>query len=159
MNLPDFSGFSGFNKLKEKVGAKDFGQFDITYYRFHLTGNEIEQLGNNGLLVKKEVLAESSTQLLMYKDRAVVVIDSKDVHFYCCDRYKEMLKHSFDFSIAASFDGNASFWSENKIPCRHCLQNLKYKGFDKNKNRRQMYNEKIVEEFNFLELFKDYLNI
>lgn len=160
MQLPNFTEFEPFIKLRHQMGAARQGHFELFNPLEHLNGKERSELDQHGRLVNLRNLKRWADLTWGYKNTrlALYLADAPDYHLAQC-------------AITLSWANSDSVWISTRrtgvLPlgaeqntkrtiCSACLQLLGYKGFDLNKNRKIAYSKKLLQEFEREEFFRIY---
>lgn len=151
MQLPDFKQFDAFNTLRERIGTKRFGNFELFNPENHLTGRERSQLDNYGRRIKLYELTLwgdftwgiKNTRVMLY------LADKEDYHLANC-LHCQQLQPEAEVWISTRLNGRlplgANEGNEREV-CADCLQLLGYLGFDLTRNRKQAYSQHLLETF------------
>ena len=180
MRLPDFIDFAPFNELREKMGAKELGYFELFDPALHLTGNERSELQRSGLLLPLENIKVLPDKTLAIKNSRVLVYYPDDgwyrlrreyptYHLAWCAEL-ESLRSGFPqreylvtTRLAEEYDlvkikpgGAVSLLSHGFVVCKHCLHTLRYREYDEFRNRRRGYSQRVLAEFSLQEFYQRY---
>ncbi len=52
--------------------------------------------------------------------------------------------------------GEVSLVQHGFVVCKHCLHSLRYKDYDEFRNRRRVYSQRVLRDFNLREFFRHY---
>jgi len=156
MPLPDFLAFEPFNLLRQQMGATELGQFEFFDPKKHISGDEKLQL-QTGLGVDKGQLLELLDYTLAYKNSRVLISvwepvsgDDWVYHLATCEKFPQ-LPTEIRATTQRPQHGFGSF-----NVCVECLQRLRYKGFDAVRNRHRHYSQRLHDDFNLEEFFRQY---
>lgn len=147
MELPDFLNFEPFNQLREKIGTDHLGQFEFFDPDIHLTGEERSKLAREGFEVRAGSIRLLSDHTLAYKNSRIVLLDKGTYHLSECDQRSS---HS-TWTIVTSLQALGP-----RSVCQTCLHQLRYKGFDQNKQRKAAYSQHLLDQFNLEDFFTTY---
>lgn len=180
MKIIDFTEFSPFNSLREKMGTPDFGYFELFDQAIHLTGLERSELSSTGTLLTLERLKILPDKTLALKNsRVLAYYPSEDwfrdyrecptYHVANCSELEELHKQrpeamwlvttriSEDYDLVKTRStGEADLVSHSFTVCKHCLHTLGYKNYDEFRNRRRGYSEKVLNDFSLESFYKYY---
>ncbi|MEQ8407756.1 MAG: hypothetical protein RKH07_05730 [Gammaproteobacteria bacterium] len=183
MELPDFIEFAPFNKMREDMGTRELGYFELFDPALHLTGEERSALANGGVLNKLDNVKTLPDNTLAIKNSRVLLYipdenwfrqrrEYPTYHVARCSLLDELYKESPDQEylvttrLAQDYDmlkyrdgGEYSLASVGFVVCKHCLHKLRYKDFDEFRNRKRGYSQKVLNEFkleDFYRLYKQY---
>lgn len=145
--LPDFTLFEPFNRLRSDMNASKLGYFELFNPDYHLTGDERSVLARQGLEVGKSSLHHLLDFSLVYKNSRVLVIVGKRFHIASC----ESLPNQTTYRVATSVGDEQSL----KV-CPDCLKIMHYKGYDPVKARREAYSRQILDDFRLTEYKSKY---
>ncbi|EAT11537.1 hypothetical protein HF888_12545 [Bermanella marisrubri] len=154
MELIDFKKYELLNRLREKMGASEFGHYELFDPDRHASWQEKQGLNQGMLQADAHYLKEQQNQLL-YKNLKVVALDSQTVHFSYCDHLKKLSTKGQLSSISITSSADQI---NNHSACQYCLHKLDYKGFDVYRQRHQAHNEKVLKEFSLFDYLNQYLN-
>ena len=158
MKFPNFLQFKPFNHLREAMGASELGQFEFFDPHLHLSHEE-RQLLLSGLQVDKSQLRVLLDKTLAFKNGRVLIsllepnpMSQEDWAFHpaACDITLQ-LRGSLRATTCAPIHAHGKFQV-----CGDCLQLLHYKGFDAVRNRHRHYSQRLHEEFNLEEFFRQF---
>ncbi len=156
MEFPDFLKFKPFNYLRHKMGATALGQFEFFEPDIHLSAEERQQLVKGMSLDVQTLQALDDNTLAFKNGRVLAFIDSpKDIqdwvyHLSACESFGQ-LSGKVRISMAKPHHSMGQY-----RVCADCLQVLRYKGFDAVRNRHRHYSQRVQEEFDLDEFFKEF---
>ncbi|MBU2707643.1 hypothetical protein KCM76_16735 [Zooshikella marina] len=157
MRLINFLAFDAFNQLKEKMGAKKLGYFEIFNPEKHLTGNERIILSEATLTIESRYLRILCDQTIAYKNSRIIVAGKEQtLHVSYCEQVEYMCKQSASLVISANENLLNSIQYQKFSICHLCLQKIRYKGFDQRIKRRAGYNQLIICQFSLQAFFVAY---
>lgn len=180
MKIMDFSEFSPFNSLREKMGAADFGYFELFDETIHLTGLERSELSSTGKLLTlgqlkilpDKTLAIKNSRVLAYYPNEDWFRDQREYptyHVANCNQLEELRKQRpqaqwlVTTRISEDYDlvkirstGAVNLVSHGFAVCKHCLHTLGYKNYDEFRNRRRGYSEKVLNDFSLESFYRYY---
>lgn len=140
MKLTDFLEDASFNRLRQTMGASEYGRFFTFDPERHLSQSELELL-SQGMTLKANALHQQLDRTLSYKNSRVWVIEDEQFHIANCERIKRLRRAGMDVTIS-----NQSI-SKDLTICPHCLLELQYKGLDARRMRRVDFVEQLVKDF------------
>ncbi len=160
MKLPDFTEFEPFVALRLAMGARKRGHFELFDPEQHLTGRERSELDREGRRLPWNRLRRLADATWAYKNTRLVVYlaEAADYHLAQCpvtqqwEPGKEVwvsTRRSGALPLGVASDSN-------KHVCAQCLQQLGYKGFDLNRNRKIAYSKQLLKTFSREDFFKTY---
>jgi hypothetical protein len=180
MKIIDFTEFSPFNTLREKMGTSYLGYFELFDKAIHLTGIERSELSSTGKLLSfghlkilpDKTLAIKNSRVLVYYPYEDWFRDSREspsYHVANCSQLDEQRKQHPDAQwlvttrISEDYDlvkilstGQETLVSSGFTVCKHCLHTLRYKNYDEFRNRRRGYSEKVLNGFSLESFYKYY---
>jgi len=180
VKLPDFRDFQSFNELREKIGTKEFGFFELFDPVIHLTGSERSALENPGMLLRANELRVLPDKTLAIKNSRVLAYIPDETwyrnhreyptyHIAWCSRLDAQLaehpvleylvttKMSDDYKLLKIRGrGEISLSEYGLVVCKHCLHTLRYRDFDEFRNRRRGYSQKVLNEFSLKDFYRFY---
>ncbi|MBU2711424.1 hypothetical protein [Zooshikella harenae] len=157
MKLINFLTFEPFNQLREKIGTKKLGYFELFNPEKHLTGNERITLSEDRLTIDSQHLRKLCDQTIAYKNSRIIVAGTdQTLHISGCEVIERVCKQSESLVISAN--ENLLNTAEFKCfsICNLCLQKIRYKGFDQRIKRRAGYNQLIQSQFSLSAFFLAY---
>lgn len=144
MKLPDFLEFESFNKMRELVGTDKLGYFEFFDPATQLTGEERSELSRTGVITKGRYVRLLSDHSLGYKNSRIVILDGNKAHLTYCQDIK--LLEEFNLAIPGKILNDYK-------PCHQCLHDLRYKGFDMQRERKKAHSEYVLQQFTFDQYF------
>lgn len=157
MILPDFLDFEPFNLLRQSMGAKELGQFEFFDPQLHLTAEELNALGSEGLRVSLAAVRALADSTLAYKNSRVLL--------YSLGQAAEPVYHlaNCDCLQRARSDNSTAQWGVAVVTpqracrvCPACLQAVQYQSFDAVRSRHREYSQRVQENFSLRDFFKRY---
>lgn len=152
MKLIDFKQDKQLDRLRNKMGADDYGHFELFDPKRHLTWQERQTLHNGWVDVSSNVLHAYNDKTLAYKNSYVFAHNDDTAHFAMCDQLRKRISQGRLGSLAVTLDLNLL---NDKKTCEYCLHAVSYEGFDVYRHRHQDYNDRILKNFNLLQYLKD----
>ena len=147
MQLPDFLTFEPFNLLRDKMGADQLGSFEFFDPETQLTGDERSELSHCGIPIRTRKIRLLSDHSLAYKNSRIMVLTDGVAHVTNCD----------DLKLGSQvLIGTPGLFSAEVAPCKSCLHQLRYQGYDMLRERKQELSEKILSKFTFDTFFQHY---
>jgi len=180
VKLPDFRDFESFNALREKIGTKEFGYFELFDPAIHLTGSERSALENPGMLLKADGLRVLPDKTLAIKNSRVLAYIPDEAwyrnrreyptyHLAWCSYLEAQLaehpvleylvttKISDDYKLLKiRGSGEVSLSEHGLVVCKHCLHTLRFRDYDEFRNRRKGYSQKVLNEFSLKGFYRFY---
>lgn len=180
MKLPDFREFGPFNALREKIGTRELGYFELFDPARHLTGAERSALQRSGLMLglgdvkvlpDKTLAVKNSRVLLYYPDDGYYRLHREypTYHLAWCSQlesaqqtapgreYLVTTRVAEEYPLVKIKVGGAvSLVAHGFVVCKHCLHTLRYRDYDEFRNRRRAYSQRILSEFSLAEFFRRY---
>ena len=180
MKLPDFVDFEPFNALREKMGARELGYFELFDPARHLTGSERSELQRSGMLLPLEKIKTLPDKTLAIKNSRVLVYYPDDgwyrlhrqypvYHLAFCSQLEaeqaEFPRREYlaTTRLAEEYDlvkikpgGTVNLVSHGFVVCKHCLHTLRYRDYDEFRNRRRGYSQRVLAEFSLQEFYRRY---
>ena len=145
MKLKSFENFEPINKLREKMGAKYLGLFELFDPKRQITFNEKELLAVGQLkinilqikILKDKTIAFKNTRLWLSWD------DHECYHLAACEQVQKRRHLKADFFAGVHQE-------HKKTVCLECLKLLQYEGLDARRSRRIEISESIQQDFDLL---------
>lgn len=180
MKLPDFTEFSPFNDLREKIGTQELGFFELFDPAIHLTGSERSELENTGRLLKPSGIKVLPDKTLAIKNSRVLAYIPDEAwyrnrreyptyHVAWCSELESLqaehpvqellvtTKMSNDYNLVKiKGSGEVSLSEHGLVVCKHCLHTLRYRNYDEYRNRRRGYSQKVLNDFNLKDFYRFY---
>ena len=180
MELLDFTKFEAFNDLREKMGAKQLGYFELFDPSIHLTGIERSELEKLGVLLKPAELRVLPDKTLALKNSRVLVYNPDEnwyrsrrqyptYHVAMCAQLEEITSEQpgQELLVTTRLDdeyqlvkirpsGEVSMVAHGFVVCKHCLHALRYKDYDEFRNRRRGYSLQVLSNFSLQEFYRFY---
>ncbi|MGI0119983.1 hypothetical protein [Zooshikella sp. RANM57] len=157
MKLINFLTFEPFNQLREKMGAKKLGYFELFNPEKHVTGNERISLSEATLTIESHYIRMLCDQTIAYKNSRIIVAGADQiVHISGCEVVEQACKQSVSLVISANENLLNSVEFQCFTICNLCLQKIRYKGFDQRIKRRVGYNQLIQQQFSLPAFFLAY---
>ncbi len=180
MELLDFTEFTPFNKLREKMGTEKLGFFELFDPAIHLTGAERSELENPGKLLKPEQVKILPDKTLSVKNSRVLAYmpdenyyrnrrEYPTYHLAHCEEFESFRRELPEQELlvttrmALDYDlvkmrpgGDVSVVSHGFVVCKHCLHTLRYKDFDAYRNRKRGYSQRVLGDFRLEEFYRLY---
>lgn len=153
MNFPDFFSFEPFNQLRLAMGASQLGHFTFFDPKHHVSAEEKRQFADSGLITSAANVRVLEDRTLAYKNARVLLVNmSKEsaeqiFHVAGCNELRQI---ESDVLLA-----NQVANPHLKV-CKHCLQVLRYEGYDAVRNRHIHYSERVYESFEVGSFFDKY---
>lgn len=147
LQLPDFTLFEPFNRLRESMNATKLGYFELFNPQYHLTGEERSLLERGGIEISSDNLHHLLDFTLVYKNSRVILLADNVYHLARCSK----LPSQGRFKIATKVIGDKSL-----SVCPDCLSVLHYKGYDPLKARKEAYSRAILDSFSLSEFKTKY---
>ncbi len=151
MQIKSFKDFEPFNKLREKMGAKELGSFELFDPQKQITYSERELLENG-------VFEIDSARLRILKDKTIAFKNTRlwlswpeheNFHLAACDQVQKRRHQKATFIAGLNQPAQ-------QLVCIACLQLLKFDGLDARRGRRLDLAESIQKDFKLIEFKKDY---
>lgn len=161
MLLPDFLEFEAFNRIRARMGAERLGAFEFFDPRMHLTAAERGELAG-GIELPWEALRCLHDYTLAYKNSRVLLWLGNDggsadtlYHLAYCRSLQNLRRQNPQKSVhLATSLPESELW--RRRVCAQCLQQLQYQGYDAARTRHRHYSDRILEDFDLEEFFRDY---
>lgn len=149
MKLIDFLEDADFNRLRQAMGASEYGRFFTFDPERHLSQSELESLGQ-GMTLKASVLHQQLDRTLSYKNSRIWVIENNQFHIANCEKIKRLRLAGSDVLISNQLI------SKEFTVCPHCLLELQYQGLDARRMRRMDFVEQLIKNFSLDEYCEHY---
>lgn len=180
MKLPDFTDFAPFNELRNKIGTRELGYFELFDPVIHLTGSERSELEGSGLLLRSEELRVLPDKTLAIKNSRVLAYIPDEAWYrtrreyptyhvaWCSSLDTLATEHpALEFLATTRIDsdyellkirssGEVSLSEHGLVVCKHCLHALRYKDYDEFRNRRRGYSQRVLNDFNLKDFYSFY---
>ncbi|WP_426417651.1 hypothetical protein [Aestuariirhabdus sp. LZHN29] len=168
MKLTDFLHFAPFNRLREQMGTRRLGYFELFDPRYHLTGDERVGLAREGLVLAPGQLQRLVDRTFAYKNSRVLCYPEQSsgaqlqlsppvYHVTDCADLVEKLRPSGKgtphLRVTTSGSGVFPLRVDGEVElrqfqvCEICLQQLGFEGFDAQRNRRRAWSLQLLEAF------------
>ncbi|MCL6416543.1 hypothetical protein MIB92_12860 [Aestuariirhabdus sp. Z084] len=168
MKLTNFLEFDAFNQLREQIGTRRLGYFELFDPHFHLTGDERIHLEQEGFLVNPAQVQRLVDGTFAYKNSRVICylaqpssqqLQAKPLcyHLTDCDDLladlNSLESNTKILRVTTACSGVFPVRIENEIElrqlgvCEGCLQKLGFEGFDVQRNRRRAWSLQLLEAF------------
>lgn len=155
MRIKEFKDFKPFNKLREKMGAENLGNFELFDPQRQITYSERELLELGEFEIESSRLRILKDKTIAFKNTRLWLSwhDHEHFHLAACEQVQKRrhLKASF---IAGLNQSNNK--EKEKSVCLDCLQLLKYQGLDARRSRRLDLAGSMQKEFKLSEFKQDY---
>lgn len=173
MKLPDFLQFEPFNRLRERMGADQLGAFEFFDPTLHLTAAEREQLIEGLRLgwaqlrcLHDYTLAYKNSRVLLWIDQASLAeaTGGGDVgsgwaapcyHLADCRSLRAVRRAAPEARVVVG----TALPPPDPWPwrvCPDCLQQVQFRGFDAARARHRDYSDRVLEQFDLGDFFRDY---
>ncbi len=180
MKLPDFIEFEPFNTLREKIGTRELGFFELFDPAIHLTGSERSELESSGVLLQSSQLRVLPDKTLAIKNSRVLAYipdeswyrnrrEYPTYHLAWCAQLETLAaEHPAQNFLATTRiaddynvlkirgSGEVSLAEQGLVVCKHCLHTLRYRDYDEFRNRRRGYSQKVLSEFSLQDFYRFY---
>lgn len=153
MKLPDFLQDDGLNRLRQKMKAEQFGEFELFDAERQLTSAELELLETGEISINSAVLRVLKDKTLAYKNSRIWLHDNGFYHLAYCQRV-QALRHRADTLTVGT--GDIPFNKNGPGICLECLSVLQYQGVDARRMRRSEFAEQISEHFSLVDFKQEY---
>lgn len=149
MKLPDFLDDVNLNKLRQKMGADELGDFELFDPQKQLTYSEREGLEAGDFAINAAELRALKDKTLAYKNSRLWLTHDGQYHLAYCSAVQQ-LRHR-QIAVHAGTEHN-----QTDDLCVECLALLQYHGVDSRRVRRSEFTEHVQEEFDLAEFKKLY---
>lgn len=158
MKLPDFTEFEPFRQLRQAMGARKAGHFELFDPERHLTGKERSELDQQGRLLSLGRLKRFADHTWGMKNTRLVIYlaDAGDYHLAQCPVTDQWPTGQHVWASTRR-TGELPLGAERhtqREACAQCLQLLGYKGFDLQRNRKIAYSKQLIKTFSREEFFQ-----
>lgn len=152
MKLVDFTQDESLNRLRDRMGADQLGQFELFDPELHLSWQDKQNLAKDWIIINANRLHAGHEHALYFKNSPVVAKVGSELHFALCDDLKKQISQGLlaDLPITTGQDK----LSVAKT-CPYCLHAVAYEGFDVYRHRHQEYNDKILKSFNLVKYLQE----
>lgn len=160
MKLPDFTEFEPFVALRQAMGARKQGHFELFNPERHLNGRERSELDNQGKRLPLHRLRRLADMTWGYKNTRLLVYlpEAADYHLAQCsvtDQWAREQQVQVTTRYQGLLPGDETTGKQRSV-CPECLQLLGYKGFDLHRNRKVGYSKLLLRRFSCAEFFQLY---
>lgn len=157
MKLPDFSEFEPFVTLRQQMGARRQGHFELFDPKRHLNGRERSELETSGLkrsLSQLRALADGTWAIK--NSRVLIYSTHTPQHYHLAQCPSLLAQKQQDVIITTRRQGQIPGFKDEVTAhvCPDCLQLLGYKGFDLTRNRKIAYSKALLKDFSREAFFK-----
>lgn len=148
MKLFDFTADEQLNKLRDLMGAEQFGRFELFDSNLHLSWQERQLLAKQWVIIESNIFHAGAENILYFKNSPVVIKIENTFHFALCDDVKKRISQGKMNGVDATTCTKLMNGASN---CSYCLHAVSYEGYDAYRHRHQQYNDAIIKHFNLSE--------
>ncbi|ODC04201.1 hypothetical protein BFW38_12340 [Terasakiispira papahanaumokuakeensis] len=157
MKLPDFTEFEPFVALRQQMGARRQGHFELFDPKRHLNGRERSALETTGLKRSLSQLRALADGTWAIKNSRILIYSAHTPgHYHLAQCPSLLTQKRQEVVITTRRQGQIPGFTEDVTAqvCSDCLQLLGYKGFDLTRNRKIAYSKALLKDFSREDFFK-----
>lgn len=147
MKLVDFKQDKTLDDLRNKMGAEEYGKFELFDPSRHLSWQERQKINSDWVEISSSSLHAYGDKTLAYKNSHIFCQTNDQLHFAFCDQIKKQMQNGKIPKVNITLKRQLL---TGKEVCQYCLHAVAYQGFDVYRHRHKEYNEGILKKFNLM---------